>query len=102
MITFANFHCFNLTRYIFVTINSNAKRPSRAQLILLDDYCISHICVQEFVDYCQKSKSKIPFVFLDWKAQEIKQNVEHDLHFIRLEELADYHINFIIGTKWHF
>ena len=68
-----SFNYLDSVREVFVTINSNAKRPSRAQLILLDDYSINHICVQEFVNYCQDKKSKVPLVFFDWKASEKKQ-----------------------------
>lgn len=87
-------------RNIFVTINKTAKRPTRCQLILLDDFNITSICCQEYLDYChKKKKSRIPLLFFDWRALEEGNEVENPASFLRVEEFDDFHIHYLLGEN---
>lgn len=94
------FNVLDSFRNIFVTINKTAKRPTRCQLILLDDFSITAICCQEYLDYCHKNKNtKVPLLFFDWRALEEGNEVENHAAFIRVEELEDFHIHYLIGEN---
>ena len=94
------FNTLESFRNIFVTINKTAKRPTRSQLILLDDFSITAICCQEYLDYCHSNKStKVPLLFFDWRALEEGNEVENPASFLRVEELEDFHIYYLIGEN---
>ena len=85
-------------RDIFVTINKQAKEPTKAQNILLDDFDVNSICTQEFLDYCHKDESsKIPLFFFDWMgARELITQDDIRISFMDIEELYNLHQYYFI------
>jgi hypothetical protein len=84
-------------RDIFVTINKEAKKPTRSRTILLNDYSISSICCQEILDHCHdRPNEAIPLPFFDWRAANDQETTEHYAAFLRVEELEDLHLKYLI------
>ena len=87
-------------RDIFVTINTNAQRPNRCREILLNDYSATAICCQELLDHCHQANSDVPLLFFDWRAHDRSEDnfyPENPQAFLRVEELEDYHIKYLMG-----
>lgn len=86
-------------RDIFITINKEAQEPTRCRQILLNDFSVTAMCCQELLDYCQQplSASSVPLLFFDWRARGEGDAPEHPHAFMRVEELEDLHINFLLG-----
>lgn len=87
-------------RDIFVTINTNAQRPNRCRTILLNDYSATAICCQELLDYCHQNDNEVPLLFFDWRAHDDSETnfyPENPQAFLRVEELEDYHIEYLMG-----
>ena len=83
------------TRNIFVTINKQAKQPTRSRTILLNDYSVSAICSQEVLD---KSRSyNIPLAIFNWRDHKDEHVPAHSTHLIAVDELEDLLINFLVG-----
>ena len=94
----AGFDILGRARDIFVTINKTARPPSRAQRIILDDYSITSICCQEYLEYCHKEKtSKVPLLLFDWKATSNKDAVDCRACLLRVEELENFHMHYLVG-----
>ena len=95
-----NYDILKSVRNIFITINKQAVEPSRTQQILVDDHSISAICVQEALSFSHEGKSDIPLFFYDWRTigtDDKNRSVENDLAFMRVDELEDLHIRYLIG-----
>jgi hypothetical protein len=90
------------TRDIFVTINKQAKPPTRCRTILLNDYSITSMCCQELLDHCHAQKgATVPLLFFDWRASGEGEQPESPVAFMRVEELEDIHINYLLGgSDW--
>lgn len=89
-------------RDIFVTINTNAQRPNRCREILLNDYSVTAICCQELLDFCHKENSPLPLLFFDWRAHDRSEDnfyPENEHAFLRVEELEDYHIHYLLSES---
>lgn len=87
------------TRDIFVTINKQAKTPTRCRTIILDDYTITSICCQETLEVCHEDEDKnLPLIFFDWRAGNHSDKPENPLSFLRVEELEDLLINYLLGS----
>ena len=86
-------------RDIFVTINTNAQRPNRCREILLNDDSVTAICCQELLDYCHQDGGQLPLLFFDWRAHDREDNIypENRQAFLRVEELEDFHIEYLLG-----
>jgi hypothetical protein len=90
-------------RDIFVTINKEAKPPNKCRTILLNDRSVIAMCCQEFLEHCyreasmRKGKGPIPLVFFDWRAHYDGDAVENPASFLRVEELKDIQLNYLIG-----
>jgi hypothetical protein len=88
-------------RDIFVTINKEAQKPNRCRQILLDDDSVTSICCQELLDTCHEKSPELPLLFFDWRAHDDFRSNPHPQHpapFMRVEELEDIHINYLIGS----
>ena len=86
-------------RDIFVTINTNAQRPNRCREILLNDYSVTAMCCQELLDHCHQ-KNEVPLLFFDWRAHDRSEDniyPQNPQAFLRVEELEDYHIEYLMG-----
>jgi len=87
-------------RKIFININKEAKAPSRTQNIILDDTSITAICCQETLQISQDKKSDIPIEFYDWrtkKPDEKNREVESKMAFLRIDELEDLFMKYLLG-----
>jgi len=91
-------HLLQTVRDIFVTINREAKHPTRARTILLNDFSVTAVCCQEFLDYCHKAETpSVPLAFFDWRAHSGGAKPENQIAMFRIEELEDIHIHYILG-----
>ncbi|EBA00892.1 DNA sulfur modification protein DndB [Marinobacter sp. ELB17] len=83
------------TRNIFVTINKQAKQPTRSRTILLNDYSVSAICTQELLDKCRDNG--VPLAIFNWRDHKDEEYPEYTTHLIAVDELEDLLIHFFIS-----
>jgi len=92
------------TRSIFVTINKQAKPPSRSRTILLNDYSITALACQEALDNCRKDDNDLSLALFDWREYKDDDLPEASTFLLSVDELEDIHINYLLGEddKKHF
>ena len=97
-------HCpslLDVVRNIFVTINTQAKTPSRSRQILLDDESIIHVCTQEVLEYSHQNDAidetseheagRLPLLFWDWRGESHEGNdIRAPAAVKPITELADW------------
>ena len=83
------------TRNIFVTINKQAKQPTRSRTILLNDYSVTAVCTQEVLDKCRQEN--VPLALFNWRDHKDEEFSEFTTHLLAVDELEDLLINFFIG-----
>ena len=89
-------------RNIFITINKQAKEPTFAQNILLDDFDVNAICTQELLNKChsEKKNAEVPLLYFDWMgAREMKNKDDRNISHLDIEELYHLHENYFIRQK---
>lgn len=80
------------TRQIFVTINKQAREPSRARTILLNDYSVTALACQETLDYCRESE--LPLPLFNWR----DQYEDGGLYLLGVDDLEDIYSEYLIGS----
>lgn len=85
------------TRNIFVTINKQARPPSRSRTILLNDYSVTAICCQEVLDSCKDTKGHIPLAVFDWREFRSDNRSDASPHLLSVDELEDLMIHYLLG-----
>ena len=83
------------TRNIFVTINKQAKQPTRSRTILLNDYSVTAVCTQEVLDKCREQG--VPLALFNWRDHKDEEYPEFTTHLLAVDELEDLLINFFVG-----
>ena len=100
----------SVTRNIFVYINTQARTPNKARVILLSDESINDICTQELLQYSHendildiedRSATKLPLLFYDWRGEEESGVRIHPPASIKpIEEIADWFECFLLGDDF--
>ena len=83
------------TRSIFVTINKQAKPPTRSRTILLNDYSVSAICCQELLDSAREEK--VSLGFFNWRDAHDDEMSLGGPSLLGVDELEDIVINYLVG-----
>src|SRR5690606_25196598 len=100
----------DVVRNMFVYINTQAKTPSRARQILLNDEDICCICLQELLQYShendviddatQRVQSRIPLLLYDWRgATKNGRDDPSPASLKPVTEVADWFAYYIIGDS---
>ena len=85
------------TREIFVTINKQAREPSRSRTILLNDYSASAIAVQETLDGCRAVG--VPLAFFNWRDSHSGARAEpRSVYLIGVDDLEDIVTGYMFGA----
>ena len=109
-----SFHAVSLldvVRNVFVTINTQARTPSRSRQILLDDESISHICAQEILEYSHQNDavegtsaheaSRLPLLFWDWRGESQEGNEIRSRAAVKpITELADWLVWYLLDEDF--
>tara|TARA_B100002052_G_scaffold15798_1_gene12618 strand:+ start:1970 stop:3811 length:1842 start_codon:yes stop_codon:yes gene_type:complete len=86
-------------RDVFITINTEQKVPNRVMRILLDDFQLTKICCQTFLDDC-KDKKETPLILFDWRSKKDNGNYpDNKVSFFGVGELEDWHKHYLIGER---
>lgn len=83
------------TREIFVTINKQARQPTRSRTILLNDYSVTAIACQETLDGCREQE--IPLAFFNWRDHRDEDHPDLYAHLMGVDELEDILGAYLIG-----
>lgn len=87
------------TRSIFVTINKQAKQPTRSRTILLNDFSVTAICCQEVLDKCRDHG--VSLAFFNWRDSREDDSISSGTSLIAVDELEDIFISFFVGEDCH-
>lgn len=85
------------TRSIFVTINKQAKPPSRSRTILLNDFSVTALACQELLDNCEKDGNILPLAVFDWREYRDEDIPDASTFLLSVDELEDLHISYLLG-----
>ncbi|QCF27481.1 hypothetical protein soil367_16975 [Hydrocarboniclastica marina] len=83
------------TRGIFVTINKQAKQPTRSRTILLNDYSVTAVATQEVLDSARSQG--IPLAFFNWRDYRDEPSEAGTTYLVGVDELEDIIKGYLIG-----
>lgn len=83
------------TRNIFVTINKQAKPPSRTRTILLNDYSALAVAVQETLDHCKHYG--ISLGIFNWREFKDEDRPACSTYLLSVDELEDIFKEYLLG-----
>jgi len=100
----------NVVRNIFIVINKEAKPPSEARQIILNDESINNLCVQELLEYShendvkeidQRDPEKMPLYLYNWRDISERDDArEDDTTLLRIVELRSWLERYVIGEDF--
>ncbi len=99
-----------VVRSIFITINTEARTPTRTRQILLSDEDINAICTQELLqlshsndvlDEAKRSPTRVPLLFYDWRGEEDEgRPIPSPAAVKTIEEIADWFEFYVAGENF--
>ena len=99
-----------VVRSIFVYINTEAQRVSKAREILLSDESVNSVCTQELLQHShdndnQPSESRhsvrVPLLFYDWRGEERKgRRIVSPAAVKKIEEIHDWFSHYLFGDDF--
>lgn len=92
------------TRNIFVTINKQAKQPTRSRTILLNDYSVTAVATQEILDHARNVD--VPLAFFNWRDHKDEEYPQLSPFLVGVDELEDIVKGYLLGEdlekSWEF
>jgi hypothetical protein len=83
------------TRNIFVTINKQARAPSRTRTILLNDFSVLAVVTQETLDSC--GQYELSLGLFNWRETRDEDRPSESAHLLGVDELEDLFKEYLIG-----
>jgi len=83
------------TRNIFVTINKQARAPSRTRTILLNDFSVLAVVTQETLDSC--GEYELTLGLFNWRETRDEDRPSESMYLLGVDELEDIYKEYLIG-----